>query len=54
VLFFAIFFRVSDPLSGANKIPAMAPTANPATTPKAIFPALILIVFSGDCSPVYK
>ena len=39
----AIFRRVFDPLSGANKIPANAPTAAPAKKPTRIFELIIVL-----------
>jgi len=36
--FLHIFFRVSVPFAGANKIPNIAPAAMPANTPNATFP----------------
>jgi hypothetical protein len=37
-----IFLRVFEPLSGAKRIPAIAPMAIPANVPNTIFPVLII------------
>ena len=43
----AIFLRVTDPLSGENKIPAMVPKAAPVKNPASIFPvdSFMVIIF---------
>src|SRR5882757_1035819 len=45
-----IFFRVSDPLSGANKRPNAPPTAAPTRKPTSTFELLIILSL---CSLLY-
>jgi hypothetical protein len=37
---------VVEPLSGANKIPKMAPVATPANNPNTTLPEFIFVVFN--------